>query len=73
MDIETKYQAIKKLSEGSGASRDMCYHWKLRGKMPKAWQVRVFKASSGAITFEEMDMVFARLKKHRNDEKEVAA
>jgi len=58
MDINAKYQAIKKIATSTGANRDMVYHWKLRGKMPRDWQIKVWKASSGAIEFSDMEAVF---------------
>lgn len=60
MDIDAKYQSIKRIATANGANRDMIYHWKFRRKMPRDWQVVVFKASSGAVTFDEMEAVFSK-------------
>lgn len=57
MDMSTA-ERIKQKAIELGAKDADWRKWKFRKRVPSEWRERIFLASSGAITFRDMDQIF---------------
>lgn len=62
------WETIRSEAIKSGFKPNTLDQWKFRGSIPKHAQIKIFKATRGAVSFEDMDLSKANPPNQRVEE-----